>query len=178
MTAKDYRKQLQAFIDDLPKIAENLCIQQAQSGLTIVKDRSTRNGIFLDSADGDYVDYSTRKVNTQKFVGKERNSKGGEFIKKNRVGTWHEFRKAQGLQSEKVNLSYTSRMWSSMGIVRTARLENGVMTVIGTTDAEVEKYLPDLVKRYGNFINPTEEEAEQLQEDTTAELLRIFQNRL
>lgn len=178
MTATEYRSQLKDFIQDLPKIAERLCVEQAQSGLTIVKDRSTRNGIFLDSADGDYVDYSTRKVATKKFVGKERNGKGTDFIKNNRFGTWHDFRKAQGLQSEKVNLSYTSRMWSSMGIVRIARLQNGVMTVIGSTDSTVDKYLPDLVKRYGNFINPTEDEMLELQKDTTAELLRIFQNRL
>lgn len=178
MTTTEFRKQLTEFIKELPKIAENLCVQQALSGLTIVKDRSTRNGIFLDSAEGDYVEYSTRAIATKKFLGKERNSKGGEYIKNNRVGTWHDFRKAQGLQSEKVNLSYTSRMWSSMGIVRTGIVEGGVITVIGTTDSEVDKYLPDLVKRYGNFINPTEGEIEELQKDTTSDLLRIFQNRL
>ena len=178
MTVTQYRKSLEEFILELPKIAENLCVIQAQTGLTIVKDRSTRNGIYLDSMDGDYVDYSNNKIATKKFIGKERNSKGNEYIKNNRFGTWHDFRKAQGLQSDKVNLSYTNRMWSSMGIVRIANTNGVIMCTIGSTDSEVDKYLPDLVKRYGNFINPTEEEARDLQKDTTVELLNIFKRRL
>jgi hypothetical protein len=178
MTTTQYRIDLRDFINDLPKIAEQLCIQQAQSGLTIVKDRSTRNGIFVDSLDGDYAEYSTNQISTKKFKGKERNSKGVQFIKSNPRGTWHDFRKAQGLQSEKVNLSYTSRMWSSMGIVRTVKFVGGVMTVIGVADSNVDLYLPSLVKRYGNFINPTEDEKIELQKDTTIELLTILKDRL
>jgi hypothetical protein len=178
MTTLEYRSKLQDFITDLPNIAEQLCIQQSLSGLTIVKDRSTQNGIFVDSVNGDYAEYSKKQISTKKFVGKERNSSGTQFIKSNPRGTWHDFRKAQGLQSEKVNLSYTSRMWSSMGIVRIAKLVNGVMTVIGSSDSEVDKYLPSLVAKYGNFINPTEDEIFELQKDTTDELLRTFKNRL
>lgn len=178
MTSTEYRANLQQFISELPQIAETLCIQQALSGLTIVKDRSTRKGIFVDSANGDYAEYSTNKISTKKFIGKERNGKGTDYINKNPRGTWHDFRKAQGLQSEKVNLSYTNRMWSSVGIVRTVRIGGGTMTIIGTTDSKVDEYLPDLVRRYGNFINPTEDEKFDLEKDTTSELLRIFKNRL
>jgi hypothetical protein len=178
MTSIEYRNKLRQFIKDLPQIAETLCVQQAQSGLTIVKERSTRNGIFVDSEDGDYAEYSKKQLATKKFIGKERNSKGTQFIKNNPRGTWHDFRKAQGLQSEKVNLSYTSRMWSSMGIVKIAKIEGGILTIIGVTDSKVNSYLPDLVKRYGNFINPTDDEILELQKDTAAEMLRIFKNRL
>lgn len=178
MTITQYRTQLQGFINDLPKIAEQLCIQQAQSGLTIVKDRSTRNGIFVDSQENDYADYSTHKISTKKFKGKERNASGKEYIAKNSRGTWHDFRKAQGLKSGKVNLSYTSRMWSSIGIIKIARIENGTLCVVGSSDSSVDLYLPELVKRYGNFINPTENEALELQKDTTAQLLTILKNRL
>ena len=174
-----FRKKLQRLIDDLPAEAERLCIAQAQSGLTIVKNRSTNKGIFVSSKEGNYADYSKNKVLTKRFIGKQRNQSGTEFIKKNRLATWHEFRKAQGLTSEKVNLSYTNRMWSSMGIIATKKINgNGFQTIIGSTDSRVDVYLPKLAERYGNFINPTTQESLQLQKDTIVDLLQFIKRNL
>jgi hypothetical protein len=174
-----YRRKLQELIADLPMEAERLCIAQAQSGLTIVKNRSTNRGIFINSEDGQYAEYSTQNIPSWFFQGRQRNQAGAEHIKKNRLTTWHEFRKAQGLTNEKVNLSYTNRMWTSLGIVRTARIEgDGFMTVIGSSDPLVDKYLPYLRKRYGNFINPTATESDDLKADTVTDILQFIKRRL
>lgn len=179
MNLTEYRKKLQAVIRDLPLEAERVCIAQAVSGLSVVKNRSINKGIFINSEDGQYADYSTVDIPSFFFLGKQRNQAGAEHIKKNTLTTWHEFRKAQGLTSEKVNLSYTNRMWTSLGIIRTAQLnEGGFMVVIGSTDGKVDEYLPYLRKRYGNFINPTETEAEELKRDAVTELLNFIKRGL
>ena len=178
MKTTEYRRKLQKLIEDLPIEAERLCIEQAQSGLTIVKGRSTSKGIYVDSLDGNYAEYSTNPIPSWFFNGKQRNQAGSEFIKKNRITTWHQFRQAQGLTSEKVNLSYTNRMWTSISIVRTAQIDGGVMVVIGSTDDRVQRYLPFLAKRYGNFINPTASEKADLQMDTIRGILFYTKTRL
>jgi hypothetical protein len=70
-------------------------------------------------------------------------------------------------------------MWTSMGFIRTARIEgNGFFAVIGSTDPLVDKYLPNLVKRYGNFIVPTMAEEEQLKADTIIDILQFVKRKL
>jgi hypothetical protein len=178
MTLQDFRNKLVILAKELPQEVERICIMQAQSGLTIVKNRSINKGIFLNSDDGNYADYSKRPINTNKFIGKERNASGSQFIKKNRLATWHDFRKAQGLVNEKVNLSYTNRMWSSLAIIKTNRGVGSFSATIGSSDPLVDTYLPKLVKRYGNFINPTIIEASLLKSDSIREIQTYIQRKL
>ncbi len=179
MKITEYRKRLQEVIRELPQEAERVCIAQAVSGLSIVKNRSINKGIFINSEEGQYADYSDKPLPSFFFLGKQRNQSGAEFIGKNSLATWHEFRQAQGLTNEKVNLSYTNRMWTSLGIVRTAQLsDGGFMVVVGSTDGKVDEYLPYLRKRYGNFINPTQTEAEELKRDSVAELFSFIKRKL
>lgn len=178
MTAKEYTNRIRSLISDLPEIAERLCVLQAQSGLAIVKNRSINEGIFIDSQEGATTDYSKNKIATSNFKGKERNSSGTEFIKQNRLGTWHEFRKAQGLSSEKINLSYSNRTWTSIDIVKVARSESGVLVTVSTKDPSAKELLLELSNRYGNFINPTNSEAMELKTDTAKEFLTEIKKRL
>lgn len=171
MTIEQARDRVKALIQKLPEIAERVCVGQAQSGLSIVKNRSIKDGIFVNSEEGNFADYSKSKIPTSNFVGKERNQGGRDFIKNNPLGTWHDFRKAQGLNSEKVNASYSNRMWTSLAITQTARTRNGALVVVSTTDPNVRERLYKLFERYGNFLNPTEEEAKDLREDGLKQLM-------
>lgn len=178
MTVTEAANRLKSLIGELPEIAERICIAQAQNGLTIVKNRSIADGIFVDSQEGNFAEYSKNKMSTSKFKGKERNQAGAKYISDNPLGTWHEFRKAQGLQSEKVNASYTNRTWTSLAITQTVRTQNGVLVVVSTTDPEVKQRLFELSQRYGNFLNPTAPESVDLKQDSFKDFLLEIKKRL
>lgn len=178
MSPKEYAQKLRSLAESLPEIAETVLVTEAQSGLSIVKNRSINDGIFEDSKDGALVDYSTNKMRTSKFKGKERNKAGTDYIASNRLGTWHEFRKAQGLKSEKVNLSYTNRFWTSISIVKKEKTARGALVIIAPSNPEEIEKGKDLFNRYGNFLIPTEDEKKDLIKDSFSNFVLEIKKRL
>ena len=178
MTAQEFKNKIDTLIADLPFFVEQALKTQAESGLSIVKDRSINQGIFEDSEAGVLAQYSTRPIKTSRFKGKELNQGGRQYIKTHKYGTWHDFRKAQGLTSPNVNASYTNRFWSSLKIIDT-RIDGGeISCIVSPTDSNVMKYAPNLFARYGNFINPTEDEQLDLKRDTTNDIFNFIKRRL
>lgn len=144
--------------------------ETALTGLSIVKDRSINEGILVDSKPGNKADYSTNKVGTWRFKGKERNAAGKRYIATNPLGTWGEFRKAQGLPSDNVNLFYTGDLWRSIVVTNLRREGARVSVTIASTESGQK--LQDVVKRYGIFFVPTPAEQQQLTRDLINDLTR------
>lgn len=178
MTIAEYRAKLRATIKELEFESERLALAIVQSGLAIVEHRSIEEGIFVNSEEGVYADYSVNPMLTVRFRKNVLNQKGLNYIAENRLGTWHEFRKAQGLTSEKVNLSYTNRLWTSIAIQSTTSTGSHVVFTIGSIDTEVQKYIGKLAERYGNFIMPTHTERIQLNQDFVTDLVSFLKRRL
>jgi hypothetical protein len=178
MKIEEYRANLQKVIQGLEKEAERVSIAMAQSSLSIVKERSIREGIFVDGIDGNTQEYSTNPIPTFFFAGKERNARGKKYIKDNKLGTWQGFRVAQGLPSDKVNLSYTNRHWASMAIQQTGILSGIAFAKIGTIDPEVIKYAKYLRSRYGNYLRPTDSEKKDILNDGAKELTSYIKRTL
>jgi hypothetical protein len=172
MTVKDLKNRVDTVINGLEEKALEIAAIMAISGLSVVKNRSINDGIFIDGEDGNFGQYSTVELPSFFFIGKELNKAGTDYLKSHQTVTWSDFKEAQGRGSENVNLSYSNRMWTSLAIVKQGVFDGIAKSAIGTTDAEVEKYLPYLVKRYGNFITPTDAEKEELIKDATEELIR------
>lgn len=178
MSPQEFKNKIDSLIADLPLFVEQSLKVQAESGLSIVKDRSINQGIFEDSESGVLAQYSTRPINTNRFKGKELNSGGRQYIKTHKFGTWHDFRKAQGLTSPNVNASYTNRFWSSLKIVDSNVIDGQITCLVVPTGSEVQKYAPRLFARYGNFINPTTDEQINLKADTTNDILAFIRRKL
>lgn len=161
----------------LANAVESMCDEIAESAVTLIKDRSINEGISIGGVEANKADYSTRPMNTQKFKGKELNARGSKWIQANNLGTWHQFRKVQGLGSEKVNLSYTNEMWENIRVLNTRRTDDGkAQTVVGSYDQETNKKLSANTALFGNFLIPTEEErqiAQEVLQEKIIKLLRI-----
>lgn len=142
-----------------------------------VRNRSIENGIFVDGLEGAKADYSTTEIPTYFFRAKVRNQGGRNYLKNNPLGTWHEFRKAQGLQSESVNLSYTGRFWASLQPGSLVRLGRVLSVEVTVGDGQVQQYADYLVDRYGEFYQPTlaeEGESRNVMKDELERALRAY----
>lgn len=162
-------KSLQSKVKDILPV---LTLQGAQTGVSIVKDRSIEEGIYKDGLDDNYVAYSANLIPTWFFKGKERNQAGRKYIQENPLGNWKGFRNAQGLDSDNVNLSYTNRMWTSYGSqIKVVQYGPGVFrAIVDASDDEERKKMAYNVERYGNFMVPTEDERLRIAQDQKDEL--------
>ncbi|WP_223673190.1 hypothetical protein, partial [Proteus terrae] len=73
----------------------------AQTGLTLVKERSIQEGITVE---GSFAEYSDKPVYKSSFKKKALNSAGSAYASLGGKGTWGGFREAQGRKSDHVNL--------------------------------------------------------------------------
>lgn len=108
---------------------------------------------------------------------KRRKSKGdpdpGYFDK---LTNWGEFREAQGLQSEHVDLSYSNRMFSNIQIVRFETEGTIYKAILGGTNEEDQNKMNWNRDRYGNFINKalTEENKNAMGELVITEISKVI----
>lgn len=158
----DSLKQLRARLEnDMPLILLSVVVSRT----SIIRNRSIDNGIFVNAQEGNTVGYSDKKAPTYLLWNKARNQSGRDYIKKNKLGNWHEFRIAQGLSSDAVNLSYTGSFWGSL-MPGSVYNRGGVLTVeVGVTDSGVAQYAGYLVDRYGNFYDPTDSEQREASDE-------------
>jgi hypothetical protein len=159
----------EAVIARLPEIAETLTLSAKALAERQIKDK------------GFAAIYSQTKVPAFFLFGKELNNKGKKFLedrgvnvdgsqgkakKKRRKkkedadpGTfetktnWAEFRQAQGLQAQFVDLSYSNKMWANMQPVRTEETPTGVVCFLGATNKEAQEKMNYNRDRYGDFIS-------------------------
>lgn len=152
-----------------PRIVET----QAQTALALVTLRIQSQGLG--------VPYSTTGVPVFFFANRAQNAAGRDYIKrkekekgKARLGTWEEFKQAQGYGSTSVNLTYTGRMFRSLttifagfsGLIFTAR--------IVASDEEEAKKVQYNMARYGDFLQPQGVEVAQVAEVGQAALAKII----
>jgi hypothetical protein len=85
---------------------------------------------------------------------KRRKKKGdpdpGKF---NKFTNWGEFREAQGLQDEYVDLSYSNKMWANMQVVKIEQSNGIVRALLGATNTESQNKMNWNRERYGDFID-------------------------
>lgn len=175
MTPQEFAARLRRDREIIANAAESISKDIAESVLTLIKDRSINEGISLDGVEGKKAQYSTRPTKTSKFKGKELNAAGSKYIAANIMGTWHEFRKAQGLRSEPVNLSYTNDMWKGIQVTKTTKTGDGKATSeVGSYDKEVQEKIEQNSFRYGDFLDPLPDEVQMAQEVQREKILKIL----
>lgn len=113
-------------------------------------------------------EYSTNPVPTFFFYGKSRNQGGRDIIDKkeddNEGLTWGEFRKAQGLQNDHVDLTYSGRMFAN---IKLTNLRNNQYYFIATIAPDIENEIKKLgyqTDRYGDFLILTPDQDREVTE--------------
>lgn len=171
MSTTEYQQRISDLVARLKAEAPLITLKLAQSGLSVVKNRSIQDGITVDGA---FAEYSTKPVYKSSFKKKALNNAGSAYASSGGKGTWGEFRGAQGRKRDTVNLFYTGRMWTSLHIVSQEQNGNRYSVLVGPSDKDSEQILAGNIKRYGNFFKLTEQEVKNLEEDIIAEINDII----
>lgn len=168
-TLKDFQLALKALKRDIetqgPAIANTVAI----TGASIIKQRILRSGFGKK--------YSTKFIPAYYLRGKELNAGGKAFLEDHNMDddlvNWGEFRRAQGLQTEHVDLSYTGRMFAGTVPVKQVVAGTKFIVTIGGSDAEVQQKLDWNHERYGDFLAPTTQEKAEIDEIADAEFDKL-----
>lgn len=148
--------------------------------------------------------YSQNKIPAWFLHGKELNAAGSTFLENHGVtsagkqGTakkkrrkkkddpdpgsydtmtnWGEFRAAQGLQVDHVDLGYTNKMWANMGPGEVERTGPVVLVPLVATNREAQDKMNWNRDRYGDFIGKalTEDDRGVLTEYVTGEVINFL----
>lgn len=175
MTLEQFIQKVASDRQILANAVQSMSEEIASSTLTLIKDRSINEGIIIGGDPSVKAKYSTRQVKTEKFKGKELSKKGSAWIEANAMGTWHDFRKAQGLRSEDVNLSYTNEMWRNIQVIKTQLNGEGkASTVVGSYDDDTNEKIENLSYRFGEFLKPSPDELRIQQEVQREKILKLL----
>ncbi len=106
--------------------------------------------------------YSAKKFSPSFLKGKELNGAGTSFIAQKTQAkqktNWAEFRVAQGLQSQFVDVYYSGQMLNSTAIIRANSASFRYYVTIGGRNQESKDKLSYNRKRYGHFLYPLPEQ--------------------
>lgn len=79
----------------------------------------------------------------------------------------------------KVDLTLTNRMWNGTSVLGVVEVRNNVFQAqIGGTDQEVDTKITANRKRFGDFLQPTEQEEAEITEDMQGEVLDVIRRHL
>ena len=152
-------ERLNGAIDAIKKEAPDLTKRLALTAKDKIEERVKEKGVG---------EYSTNPVPTFFFYGKSRNQGGRDLIDKkeeNNEGIyWGEFRKAQGLQSDHVDLTYSGRMFAN---IKLTNLRNNQFYFIATIAPDIVDEIKKLgyqTDRYGDFLVLTPEQDKDITE--------------
>ena len=107
-------------------------------GSKFLEDR----GVQLDGSQGE----ATKKKGTK------RKKKGDVITKEDQLTNWAEFRQAQGLQIEHVDLTYSGKMWAGMAPLEPVITGNKVIAPLGGNNKQAQDEMNYNRDRYGDFI--------------------------
>lgn len=157
-------RKKQQLLAALPRLA----LASATVGLTLVRQRIERDGL-------PGTNYSSNFIPTFLFAGRDLNAGGARYRKQNKMGNWGQYRAAQGLSSDRVNLAYTNRMWNSLTAAPGAQTGAVATAQIVSADREGADKVKHNKARYGDFLQPNAAEATQVAAVSDREIQRILQ---
>ena len=156
-----------------PRIVQTMAL----SGLALVTLRIQRDGLPGKT-------YSTKDFPLFWFTNKALNAAGNAWLagKKKRTGAerksdpanWGGFRRAQGLPSNTVNLTYTGGMFRALHALPGSGSGTLYTAAIAASDSESTAKMQYNMARYGDFLEPMPAEAAQVQRVGAIELDKII----
>jgi len=152
----------QAIEDKAPEILETMAL----TSKSLVQERVQREGIG---------EYSTNAIPEWFMIGRHLNQRGEKWLDEldsKTVPNWGNFRRAQGLQADFVDLTYTGRMWGGLIVQQITKQGTKYVARLGGSDKEVDEKLYYNTARYGEFLTPNAAE----QKEITGVAEEIFNN--
>lgn len=171
MSTTEYQQRIASMQRALQTEAPNISLRMGQTGLSLVKERSIRDGIEVDGA---FAEYSDKPIRKSFFKGKALNSAGNAYANSGGSGTYGEFRAVQGRKSDHVNLFYTGRMWTSLGVIAQSRNGYRYSVLIGPRNADEAEILIKNLTKYGQFLTLRKAEIDQVLLDADQDVLQII----
>jgi hypothetical protein len=171
MSTPEYQRKIMNMIATLKAEASGIALRMGQTGLTVMKEDSINKGITVD---GSFAEYTDNKVYKSSMKKKARNAAGSAYASSGGKGNWGEFRAAQGLKSDHVNLFYSGQMWSALRII--AQSQNGYRysVLVGASNGDAGRVLLANIERYGNFLKLSAEKKQLIITDAAADVTDII----
>lgn len=160
ISLEEFSENLKQLIQILPQQVSDVVGEAAITASSMVKNRITEKGIGEK--------YSNKKaIPAYLLVGKDYKranniAKAKAFVKrKNKakeLTNWKEFREAQGLPTENVNLTYTGHMLRDTNELEVEIAGMKVLGRVGGMNRETKDKLKWNRERFGNYTDLTKEE--------------------
>jgi len=179
MNIQEFNNAVNGFMSDLTSQAPIINAGITRSGLSLIHDRILNEGIEGKS-------YSTNLLPAYFFTGKSISAGGEAKVKaKNKANkykgvSYEEFRTANNLQTNHVDLRLSGDMWRDMDVLEStgtlrvttiAGSKNSITYKDGQKTGDVVGYLAE---RYGDFLTPTPQEKTILDNSLDDELQNII----
>lgn len=135
--------------------------------------------------------YSKNPIPVWFFSGKELNQKGNLYIDRKQgkgkkkkggqeefdgLGTWEEFRAAQGLQTGHVDLTFSGKMWAGMFPQEAYQKGTLFIAPLGHNNKEGQQEMNYNFERYGDFVGKVlkEENRDAMANVAIEEIMKIL----
>lgn len=183
MNIDEFNIAVNSFLSEVKNEAPVINAKITRSGLSLIHDRILNEGIEGKS-------YSTNPLPMFYFTGKSISAGGEAKVKatekrNKKAGipgiSYTDFRQANNLQTNHVDLRLSGDMWRDMDVlesnasgfkvITTAGSKNSITYKDGQTTGKVVGYLAE---RYGDFLTPTKQEEEILDNALDEELQNII----
>lgn len=146
MEVSKLREKLIALKREIDNNLENIASEMANNAKALANRNIVSKGV-------EGATYSDGLISSFFLKDKEINKKGKKFLVGKKESNWKQFRKAQGLQTAFVDLTYTGDMWAHTGVVRIVRDENHkVIALLGGTTSTAADKMGWNEDRYSNYI--------------------------
>lgn len=154
----EYISRLKTAKGQLKSDLERVAVKAVNDMLSLTINRVTQTGTASDGAA--FTPYSTKQVGAWRYLGKSRtDSAEGKVrakVKKKEPLSYAEFRRLNGLKTDKKIFEFTGEMWRQTGIVAVTS-ENGKVTVIvaGKNDLTNDKLAGHSNREGKDIVKPS-----------------------
>ena len=139
--------------DDMPNPVN---LDELQDRLTQIYSRLP--DLLLDAMDANAL--SAKAIIQDRIQSTGMNSSGVAF--EEYTADYLAFKKAEGKYKGLVDFTFSTNMWSSIGIIEQTIAEDQVLVRVGGIDQDIKNQMNKLGKKRGNFMQLNEEEAGQI----------------
>lgn len=166
--------EIEEFINNLELAIENLdtYLIQTNESAAVTARSLVVNRIQNEGVHDGMARYSTNKLNPEKLLGTELRAGAAAELREKGSMSYEEWRVANGLQVDHVDLTYSGRMFQNFQVQGTNREGNSIVTVISVTQQDEIKKMEANKERYGDFLEITEKEKDLLILDFEDELIQ------
>lgn len=172
-TLDDLIDKLQEMRDGIAKDAEQVSQKMALNFKALAVRRLQDQGIegesYSDAGVPAYMYSNDKWSNSYARLNSGFDRMISDKKKKKELVSWKDVRSSQGLQTSKVDFTFTGRTLQNLSIVKTEVDDHKATSYLGGTNIETQDRLNYGHSMYGNFLKPNQEERKFLLEVATKE---------